>query len=626
MDVQSDTPQQHSAMLGPNNKLILCNNSTEGSGELLFKEVNLRPEYDNQFVRNLVNEMSCVFIANQRSPDCPMTVEEVLHYSRSYRAVIKESMQHVQRALMTEDAASADLLDDLMRTLVVSESAWNLMEIIFFQEPQGGELALQLLKWLSIHIDDCRVMMEEVMKEDPVHHHHNYWPAVYGCLLQGKTEGVMELLVASNNTSKSCRVLMSVLSKMPVYQAAGMAVNEYEGKWRMWREELKQMLSQGVFADDDKMAQMAKILSGDLDSILSAVEELSAPWYSYLMAAIFYTQPYAKFHQVQGSIEGAVHRCGGIKSFDTHDSLIYHILRRNLVELMKCCSEEFSSWWFAAHLADVFHQANLLQEKNSLDTTMRDSLLLEYGGSLMQDHRLWNVGIHYLLQCPKYGRYHLQEYLARLPLASTRQALKVLSVCETHGFTQQASSICRVMARREMREDRLGSALTWCRHGKDGNMATIVAEKFLDQYRESVMLPSVDVLDALGPTMLLMSKKLLFLVKLREFHQLVDTGEEKEACSLLVALIKSRTAPARYWFLLILELLPMLESSKVLFTPDEIYDLMNAVTELKQSKSEEMMNELEVSRIQTLHLSLTRCLAKVTLSDSNALVAISCDV
>jgi len=27
-DVQSDTPQQHSAMLGPNNKLILCNNST----------------------------------------------------------------------------------------------------------------------------------------------------------------------------------------------------------------------------------------------------------------------------------------------------------------------------------------------------------------------------------------------------------------------------------------------------------------------------------------------------------------------------------------------------------------------------------------------------------------------
>jgi len=36
------------------------------------------------------------------------------------------------------------------------------------------------------------------------------------------------------------------------------------------------------------------------------------------------------------------------------------------------------------------------------------------------------------------------------------------------------------------------------------------------------------------------------VVKLREFHQLVDTGEEKEACSLLVALIKSRTAPARW--------------------------------------------------------------------------------
>lgn len=48
--------------------------------------------------------------------------------------------------------------------------------------------------------------------------------------------------------------------------------------------------------------------------------------------------------------------------------------------------------------------------------------------------------LFYPLICLSYlclSRYHLQEYLARLPLASTRQALKVLSVCETHGFTQQ---------------------------------------------------------------------------------------------------------------------------------------------------------------------------------------------
>jgi len=57
-------------------------------------------------------------------------------------------------------------------------------------------------------------------------------------------------------------------------------------------------------------------------------------------------------------------------------------------------------------------------------------------------------------------------------------------------------------------------------------MATIVAEKFLDQYRESVMLPSVDVLDALGPTMLLMSKKLLFLGR-----QLLITCSEAPCCS-----------------------------------------------------------------------------------------------
>ena len=38
-----------------------------------------------------------------------------------------------------------------------------------------------------------------------------------------------------------------------------------------------------------------------------------------------------------------------------------------------------------------------------------------------------------------------------------------------------------------------------------------------------------------------------------------------------------------------MELLPMLESAKLLFTSDQIYDLMNAVTELEQSQSEEMV-------------------------------------
>ena len=41
-------------------------------------------------------------------------------------------------------------------------------------------------------------------------------------------------------------------------------------------------------------------------------------------------------------------------------------------------------------------------------------------------------------------------------------------------------------------------------------MATIVAERFLDNYREDIVHSTADVLDALGSTVF-MSKKLLFL-------------------------------------------------------------------------------------------------------------------
>ena len=39
-----------------------------------------------------------------------------------------------------------------------------------------------------------------------------------------------------------------------------------------------------------------------------------------------------------------------------------------------------------------------------------------------------------------------------------------------------------------------------------------------------------------------------------------------------------------------LELLPLLESPQDLFTPDQVYDLMNCLTELKMSKSGEKVS------------------------------------
>jgi len=50
----------------------------------------------------------------------------------------------------------------------------------------------------------------------------------------------------------------------------------------------------------------------------------------------------------------------------------------------------------------------------------------------------------------------------------------------------------------------------------------------------------------------------------------------------------------RYWFLLLLELLPMLESAELFFESDHIYELMNCVAELRQTRLHNLVSHKSV--------------------------------
>lgn len=42
----------------------------------------------------------------------------------------------------------------------------------------GGELVGQLLSWIQNQINDCQLMVEEVLRAQPIESHENYWPTV----------------------------------------------------------------------------------------------------------------------------------------------------------------------------------------------------------------------------------------------------------------------------------------------------------------------------------------------------------------------------------------------------------------------------------------------------------------
>jgi nuclear pore complex protein Nup85 len=87
--------------------------------------------------------------------------------------------------------------------------------------------------------------------------------------------------------------------------------------------------------------------------------------------------------------------------------------------------------WFPAHLLDLLHHADQLQDAINSDSndfqageSLREFLLLEYATCLMSNSSLWQVGVLYLDYCPVQGRHRLELLLERIPLTNEKRAEK----------------------------------------------------------------------------------------------------------------------------------------------------------------------------------------------------------
>ncbi|RXN13224.1 nuclear pore complex Nup85 [Labeo rohita] len=117
----------------------------------------------------------------------------------------------------------------------------------------------------------------------------------------------------------------------------------------------------------------------------------------------------------------------------------------------------------------------------------------------------------------------MELQIERVPLDTERKAIKVLRICEDRQMSEQVRSICKIMAKRALRNNRLGSALSWSIRAKDAAFATLISERFLQDYNNKGCFTDLDLLDNLGPAMLL-SDRLTFLVD--QTYELMSCLEE----------------------------------------------------------------------------------------------------
>ncbi|XP_035381591.1 nuclear pore complex protein Nup85 [Electrophorus electricus] len=612
-----------------------------GPGDILVYETNFRPagagsgcpsvhvvrkdeDIYSPILRKLFNESHHIFVGLQNiTEDVPSKNKkpQFVSISKNYRSVIRACMEELQHvAVSTQDVTLVCQYSNQVSILLATELIWNLCEVLFIDAAPAGCLLLHLLDWVRLHKADVDEKAKEVLQSDSPTNHLAYWDVVISFILQGRVDEARHVLTKQASVQAASRTLYqlmdTLLHKMPVFNPSGtQTLTEFDMKWRHWHEECDRCLQDKSFASNPHLETICKILLGDEDAMLEH-KELLGTWYHFLVSRLLFSHPTVKPAELHYYAKSSMDMFLDSRSVpEPLDSILLAAFEFDLHQVIKDCSIALNNWWFVAHLTDLLDHCKLLQSHNlHFGSNLREFLVLEYASGLVSHHSLWQLAVDYFDHCPEFGRVYLELQLERVPLETERKALKVLRICEQRHMTEQVRSICKIMAKRALSNNRLGSALSWSIRAKDAGFATLISERFLQDYCTRGSFSDLDLIDNLGPAMLL-SDRLTFLGKYREFHRLYGENKFTEAGKLLLSLMTAKIAPRSFWMTLLTDALPLLEQKEVIFSADQTHELMFCLEELTSDNTEPkpeppaLGEDVETAKLELLRLALARNLA-----------------
>ncbi|XP_077388319.1 nuclear pore complex protein Nup85 [Festucalex cinctus] len=603
-----------------------------GSCSSFIHEVRKDEDIYSPILRKLFNESHYVFVGLQ-------TIQQEIHgknknsqfvsISKKYRSVIQACIEELQQvAVTTKDSVVCTQYGNQVSILLAIELIWNLCEVLFIDAADA--LLLHLLDWVRLHKGDVDDKATHVLQSESPAEHRSYWDVVVSYVLQGRLEEVRQLLVKQATLQPDARSMFklmdNLLSKMPFYHPGGtQTLTEFDVKWRHWHEEVDRCLQDNSFASNPHLELICKILVGDEDTLLEQ-KELVGTWYHFMVTRLLYCHPTVKSTELHFYAQSCMTIFLDPRSVpEALDSILLAAFEFDIHQVIKDCSIALNNWWFVAHLTDLLDHCQLLQSHNlHFGSNLREFLLLEYASGLFTHHSLWQLAVDYFDHCPEFGRVYLELQMERISLDTERKALKVLRICEQRQMSEQVRSICKIMAMRGLRNNRLGSALSWSIRAKDAAFATLISERFLKDYCARGTFSDLDLIDNLGPAMLL-SDRLTFLGKYREFHRLYEEKHFVEAAKLLLSLMTAKIAPRSFWMTLLTDALPLLEHKEVVFTSEQTYELIYCLEDLTSSnnnsatvsRTDTSMQEedQEVNKVELLRLALARNLARAIINE-----------
>uniref|UniRef100_A0A668VFC3 Nuclear pore complex protein Nup85 n=1 Tax=Oreochromis aureus TaxID=47969 RepID=A0A668VFC3_OREAU len=566
-----------------------------GSGCSFIHEIRKDEDIYSPILRKLFNESHHIFVGLQTiREELPSKSKkpQFVSISKNYRSVIRACMEELQQVAGNTLATQCG---NQVSILLAIELIWNLCEVLFIDAAPAGSLLLHLLDWVRLHKADVDERAREVLQSETCYIFKITSALLVFCIC------FRQMLVKQGTLQPAARSMYkqmdTLLSKMPFYNPGGtQTLTEFDVKWRHWHEEVDRCLQDNSFASNRHLEVICKILLGDEDTLLDH-KELLGTWYHFLVTRLLFCHPTVKPTELHYYAQSCMTMFLDSRSVsEPLDNILLAAFEFDIHQVIKECSIALNNWWFVAHLTDLLDHCKLLQSHNlHFGSNLREFLLLEYASGLFTHHSLWQLAVDYFDHCPEFGRVYLELQIERVPLETERKALKVLRICEQRQMSEQVRSICKIMAMRALRNNRLGSALSWSIRAKDAAFATLISERFLQDYCAKGTFSDLDLIDNLGPAMLL-SDRLTFLGKYREFHKLYGEKRFREAAKLLLSLMTAKIAPQSFWMTLLTDALPLLEQKEVMFL----------------SLQEE---DVEVTKVELLRLALARNLAQAIVKE-----------
>jgi len=613
------------------NRIVLlasvCGANELGSNKKLanLHDVQINMDMHHFTTRKLISESHLVFSSLQQMrgacSEQSLGKGVLLKFSKKYRSILHSNFLELQ--MKVEDSDNPDnILIQQLKLYKIMELIWSLCEILFVESPPDGVILLQLVEWCKWHFPTADELVQECTNssdEASPEQHPNYWNAIYSLIFQGRvTEARNMLKLHAEYQIQVYDAFSSIdelLRKMPLFSYhQGQSVGEFEMKWKHWQDECIKRLDDGDFDSNSELKLLCRILCGDKDAFVM-LSELCGSWYIMLVSYLLYTNPTISLYDLHYHSKLCIDIFGGHAELGALDTILLAALKFDVSQVVHECCTHFSNWWLPTHLTDLlFHSELFPPHTTENDTDLREFLLVTYANCLSSLDSLWNVGANYLSCSGQHSLNYLTLYVERIPITSEKKASKILRLCEKHGLSSVAQSVCKQMIMKSIQHGHLGNALLWCVKANNASTAMYVADKMLEEYAKHGSFVNLDVVDYLGPT-ILMSERLTFLGKYREFHKLYADKRFRDAGLLLLNLLVSRIAPVNLWLSLLMDALPLLEGEKLIYGVQETSSLLACLNKLDQhSDPFRGLSETEkfnhIQKMKHLRLALTNNLAR----------------